>query len=305
MTDRQLGNTGQTSQTPENARHGAVPPPLPKQDTKPTTKSKIPLTASILTGILVLAAMTAAYFLLGDNGKAAKDAYAEKERQLAEQARIEKERQKALQDSLERNFVSPDLALFELHGPVKSMKSTTHGYTGDLLGRLFSGTTIEFDRKGLWTNREVQLPDMESASYRLRQQGGYITGIDIYPSYSTTEADDRLLLSWDSGRVIMIEEEGYEWYGRERYRYDGEHMTSFDFNGGAEDCTTESQASVSYDSFDDYGNWTSRTFTVSSTRRCGGDEYNALTGQTIPSHSEKSETTTRQIRRITYWDKEY
>lgn len=180
MTDRQLGNTGQTSQTPENARHGAVPPPLPKQDTKPTTKSKIPLTAGILTGILVLAAMTAAYFLLGDNGKAAKDAYAEKER-----------------------------------------------------------------------------------------------------------------------------EEGYEWYGRERYRYDGEHMTSFDFNGGAEDCTTESQASVSYDSFDDYGNWTSRTFTVSSTRRCGGDEYNALTGQTIPSHSEKSETTTRQIRRITYWDKEY
>ncbi len=149
MTDRQLGNTGQTSQTPENARHGAVPPPLPKQDTKPTTKSKIPLTAGILTGILVLAAMTAAYFLLGDNGKAAKDAYAEKERQLAEQARIEKERQKALQDSLERNFVSPDLALFELHGPVKSMKSTTHGYTGDLLGRLFSGTTIEFDRKGL------------------------------------------------------------------------------------------------------------------------------------------------------------
>ena len=90
MTDRQLGNTGQTSQTPENARHGAVPPPLPKQDTKPTAKSKIPLTAGILTGILVLAAMTAAYFLLGDNGKAAKDAYAEKERQLAEQARIER-----------------------------------------------------------------------------------------------------------------------------------------------------------------------------------------------------------------------
>ena len=82
MTDRQLGNTGQTSQTPENARHGAVPPPLPKQDTKPTTKSKIPLTAGILTGILVLAAMTAAYFLLGDNGKAAKDAYAEKKDSL-------------------------------------------------------------------------------------------------------------------------------------------------------------------------------------------------------------------------------
>ena len=154
---------------------------------------------------------------------------------------------KARQDSIARRTrVTPDLALFELHGPVKS---------------------VTFKDRDLFHNNEgftLQLSYAENGKLKAingctfnRDANGRIKSIK---TYMIGEEDDFYITYDKNNRPIKIFNEGLEWDGTITYKYNASgFIVSENSYYGGEGCYGRTLNQYSNFNVDKYGNWTSRT----------------------------------------------
>lgn len=155
--------------------------------------------------------------------------------------------------------VTPDLAFFELHGPVKTLKCGT-----------YETHTYKFDEEGNLEKIDGYNPftvDIYSSGYEnpirySRNSRGQITEEQGWES--------QRIYTWN-GEHLSRSEGGAEGYSSTiSYHYDGRgFMTYEDCNSewyGGEECETY-HISYTYIEIDHYGNWVERTAVYSNGRR--------------------------------------
>lgn len=100
--------------------------------------------------------------------------------------------------------------------------------------------------------------------------------------------------SYDAlNRVATEEISGWEWMETLTYSYDGDKVypSGATFESDSEGWTEEGEIKFEYTRFDDRGNWTERTKTITSRGYDFDDEENAETFSSVQT----------QVRRIIYW----
>ena len=194
------------------------------------------------------------------------------------------------QDSMWRYRSTPDLAIYELHGPVKSV--TYHNFDGNYVtsmddpGVLFSyynGSKTYYYRedgtlKGV-TNYKIN-----------RDANGRIKSVK---SNERLEFDDYTISYDKQNRPIKIQNSGMEWGYTITYKYDKYGNVISDRNdGGMESFSWDYNSAFTYKEFDDFGNWTKRNRSTKC-RNYECDELvstkttNAIESRTITYYSKK------------------
>ena len=161
---------------------------------------------------------------------------------------------KARQDSIARRTrVTPDLALFELHGPVKSVtfKNRYLFHNNDeftlQLSYTEDGKLKSINYNGYDYNKNCQFN---------RDGNGRIKKIIT----SFNEKDDFYITYDKNNRPIKIFNEGLEWDGTITYKYNASgFIVSENSYSGGEGCYGRTLNQYSNFNVDKYGNWTSRT----------------------------------------------
>lgn len=183
------------------------------------------------------------------------------------------------QDSLLRYRETPDLALLNLHGPVKSVTfskglylETVKNATFSKEGELQSLGKFKFSRngKGLVTNAS------QPSSI-----GGYIP--------------DGLKITYDkNNRPIAVLVDGHEYGFKNSLTYNSQGFVATESSSGGAECyDITNNTKYTYVSTDKYGNWTARKATTTHT------EINVADEEEPPLKSTK---TTTETRTITYYE---
>ena len=166
----------------------------------------------------------------------------------ARQDSIDKARQdsidKARQDSIKRvNRVTPDLAFFNLHGPVKTLKEE-------------DGKTWEFTPEG---NLKT------TPSNFTRDSKGYIVMETVDSEEWHFFNEKRYFRYNDKMQIYHIDLDGYEGGGKIDYTYDSRGLVVRDHTEYEYDELTIYKAKYTYTNIDKYGNWTTRNWIVYDT----------------------------------------
>ena len=166
----------------------------------------------------------------------------------ARQDSIDKARQdsidKARQDSIKRvNRVTPDLAFFNLHGPVKTLKDE-------------DGKTWEFTPEG---NLKT------TPSNFTRDSKGYIVMETVDSEEWHFFNEKRYFRYNDKMQIYHIDLDGYEGGGKIDYTYDSRGLVVRDHTEYEYDELTIYKAKYTYTNIDKYGNWTTRNWIVYDT----------------------------------------
>ena len=211
-------------------------------------------------------------------------------REQARQYTIEQARQEALakarqdsidkarQDSIKRvNRVTPDLAFFNLHGPVKTLKDE-------------DGKTWEFTLEG---NLKT------TPSNFTRDSKGYIVmkTVNIGEGY----LDKYYFRYNDKMQIYHIDLDGYELGGKSDFTYDSRGLVVRDHSEYEYDELTINKTKYTYTNIDKYGNWTTRNWTVTSESYDTSDGEEASFESIGNSVYEGTETGTH-YRTITYYE---
>ena len=181
------------------------------------------------------------------------------------------------EDSIRRNRVTPDLALFELHGPVKSVNK---GYiTG------FADNGANFDKDGKVTSLN-KISYINKRGNITRDANGRIKSISCREEegWPTISSDN---ITYDGNNLpIKIYGKYLESTGNSSLKYNNGLLASETNNFDGEGDITKSTITYTYLKFDKYGNWTSRK---ASFKNYDYEGY-------CNSHSET------QTRTITYYE---
>ena len=183
------------------------------------------------------------------------------------------------EDSIRRNRVTPDLALFELKGPVKSVNK----------GYIINGTEngASFDRDG---NISHLNKSYNGYTYKFKRgQNGLIYKLTSYDPDADEQAYSKI--TYDN-KNRPIKNEYYASYtgGSYSFSYTGDKISLVKFFGGS-DYDIKSNYTYTYINFDKYGNWTKRKVSIKSTI------YNW--DNTVMLSDNNSKT---QSRKITYYE---
>ena len=183
------------------------------------------------------------------------------------------------QDSMWRYRVTPDLALFEIHGPVKSVVYNDFIFSYEV-------KIITFNEAGYLTSvnpYKISRDDSNRVKSLIYYSGGY--------------AEDAWYFTYNSlNQATKHRNQGYEWGGTTSYKYNEDGFVSSGYSSGEGEGTGwETSLVYKYQNLDDFGNWTSRkcTRTTKETDYC--EEY------PVPT---KSTSTSTETRKITYYERE-
>lgn len=245
-----------------------------QDDAQPEKTHKSLYLLLILIGVLILGGGIAYYF------------YAEHQAKMAEEARLEQLRLDSIeaarldsirQDSIERrNFTSPDLQFYELHGKVKTCVWTAESY--------IKAGTLNFSIDGIVEPYK---------GYKFtRNKSGQIIKI----KYKRIYVDQDFLIfqyQWSDGKVCAENFGAWEGGGDTNYYYDDngllirEKGTSY-----AEGWEFESTSTYGDYEFDEMGNWIKRKERVTIKSWWDTEVENA----------EVEKRTYIETRKITYYD---
>lgn len=185
-------------------------------------------------------------------------------------------------DSLERaQRITPDLAFFNLHGPVKSLKEFDNVYIFDENGKL-----VKANGKNPFDGDPYENNDFGSNDiYMKRGKDGRISEEQGWES--VTE------YTWEGDRLVGYHgygEGAYEWQGKYTYGEDGLIASVKSKEGDAESGSTSTVVNSTYKYLekDEYGNWTKLKVTASD---------NSVRTRTItyyPISGKKNKTTSNE-----------
>lgn len=183
-------------------------------------------------------------------------------------------------DSIRHNLTSPDLAFFNLHGQVKTLTQTEWG----------TSTVYHFDREGNCSD----ISQFASTSSRVRvnrNNAGYVSsfkinGGDEWSNWTET-------FTWKDGRLTSDSSSGWEWGGTTYFKYGNDGLISEAYtDSAAEGTATKISLYYTYNSFDDFRNWTSLTKS--------GRERHTVYGEYDEETVEKVNRTVTRV--IEYYD---
>lgn len=157
------------------------------------------------------------------------------------------------------NFTSPDLSLFNLHGPVKSVVTTRNS---GHLPYFFDASRIEFDRNGnlknIYALAANKLTPGSSGVKIVRNSAGYITSLLYSPEGG--EGNFSATFKWNGGNLKSYYiEDTRAWEGA-TYTYSGGNITYMDHTINDESLAIFTKTSYSNFKKDSYGNWTTCSF---------------------------------------------
>ena len=188
------------------------------------------------------------------------------------------------QDSMWRYRVTPDLAVFELHGPVKSVTASNSYYINKM--------QLIFDEKGKLI-RVKGAPFGDEEIYEItRDKSGRIKRLSIGYDNLFGEADDALEFTYDSkNRVKEFDCWGPEWGGTYSIKYDKDGFAgSCNFLGEAEgDLMKKTSLYNNYET-DEFGNWIARQCIETATVESGNS-------------TDRQSKTYKETRKITYYER--
>lgn len=189
-------------------------------------------------------------------------------------AEIQQKLDSIRQDSMWRYRETPDLALFELHGPVKSVT-----YKDRYLFHKNEGITLQ-----LSYNEDGKLKGINGSTFN-RDGNGRIKSI----MSKMIGEEDYFYITYDkNNRPIKVRNEGMEWYYDQTYKYNASgFVSSLQNKGGEEAFEWTDNTTYSYKNTDEFGNWTSRNFVTkivesevgysAGTRTGSGTNYRTIT----------------------------
>ena len=183
------------------------------------------------------------------------------------------------EDSMWRNRESPDLALFNLHGPVKSVTFNKGIYADFVKTMIFS--------------KDGKLQSV--ARHNIKRNGaGIVTQLSKPSDFGSIP--DALDFTCDKqNRPVSVFVGGHEYGYTNRYTYDENgFIASESCKGAAESLEFHDVTRYKYLNIDNYGNWTSRKATEVETIIDLCDEE---------SGPERKTTTRTETRIITYYEK--
>lgn len=180
------------------------------------------------------------------------------------------------QDSLRRYRVTPDLALFNLHGPVKSV-TFNKGYYGEEL------RSATFSEDGTLQS---------TGSFKMKRNGN---GLVTYLSGHYCGLTDNYSISYKGNKPISVRNEGHEWGGTSYLTYNNDGFVASESKSGVAECyTIKTSIKYKYTNVDKYGNWTARKKVRTNILIEDGLEDEPPT---------KEITTISEVRTITYYER--
>ena len=187
------------------------------------------------------------------------------------------------QDSLWRYRTTPDLAIFELHGPVKSVTYSE----GCLPSEMTALKYITFNKEGQLTS---------AAPLKIiRNKSGKISSLKLIEHHDPSWEVESFTFSYDSqNRLAKLVNQGYEWGSTTTFKYGGNgNVKSVYLSANNEVGGWYTSISYKYLKEDRFGNWIKRSCTYTTiTEAC--DEYPEET-RTTSTYSE--------TRTITYYER--
>ena len=183
------------------------------------------------------------------------------------------------QDSLLRYRTTPDLALLNLHGPVKSVMFDKGLYLETVKSATFS--------------QDGKLQDMSGFKFT-RNGKGLVTNATQPSSFGGLP--NVLSITYDkNNRPVSVLVDGHEYGFKNKLTYNTQGFVATESsNGGAECYDITNNTKYTYVSVDEYGNWTSRKATTTHVEVNVADEEEPPVRKT---------TTTTENRKITYYTK--
>lgn len=159
------------------------------------------------------------------------------------------------QNSQEGDFITPDLAFFNLQGHVKSV-TYNDGYSIPLLNE--DNAPTEFDQDGVCTNIKSVLYTKEVApkiELAWNEQGEIIKA--TYPErVPSAEAPGSYEFGWTDGKLFRITYEAWEDHEQYTISYNNGLISSIVFAMQTDGGNGETTVSLSDFKFDSNGNWT-------------------------------------------------
>ena len=208
---------------------------------------------------------------------------------LAERQRLAEEAEAARQDSILKNFTTPDLMLFDLHGHVKSV--TVSDNQSDKFNPVYSlaryGEDTSFTPHG----------NYDSSGWSLKRYGSTEISkvsrkMDLGNGNYQVDPYDGFTYIWKDGRIVKVDWNESDSGGSYNLDYDNDgRVIKATASSGAENCSSDYTVTFDYIKIDDMGNWTSRTVNVVETTKCE---------DCLPETKRYKITETRKI---TYYDK--
>lgn len=170
---------------------------------------------------------------------------------LAEKQRLAEEAEGARQDSIWNNFITPDLALFNVKGHVKEIK--TNSNVQPFLFLPFD-IAIKFDKNGKCINLESIMNSWgDTKAVITRNHDGFVTRIDMpMPAVS-----GYLEFKWSGNEIKAVT----YWYfdgATQNYTYKDGVIHSMNEESGGEGGSSSTKVIFTYQ-FDEHGNWISGT----------------------------------------------
>lgn len=168
-------------------------------------------------------------------------------------------------DSL-NSLVTPDLVLFELHGPVNSVTyhtdNSSSDWTGSLIPMLYDEIRITFDGEGTWDvppmiTHGKSSGDVNPLHPYERNDDGQITEYYRWTEFFAAPSKYK----WENGRPVSCEWKGIDGSGTDYYTYDdkgnlSKKLTKSFLEGEA---YTTTIIYFNYE-YDERGNWISRNW---------------------------------------------
>ena len=177
------------------------------------------------------------------------------------------------QDSLRRYRTTPDLALFELHGPVKSVIYKDGWFSNEL-------KRLSFDESG-------QL--ISVSSFRIIRDGK-----NRIKSFKGSDAEEIRMTYNSQDKATKIFRGGHEFGQTTSIKYNEKGFATSAYESGmSEMLEFKVSTSYKYKNEDKFGNWTSRSCVCTTTRIYHFD---------VPETSKSTETSS-ETRTITYYER--
>lgn len=188
------------------------------------------------------------------------------------------------------SFTSPDLAIFDAHGPVKTITYTA-GQTVPFAD--LEKTPIMFDRQGRCTNI-VRIAAGRSGASSMKVQrnnAGYLTKIVSKKGLLLNTPTD-FVFSWTGKQLSSYSFEIHPaWGWRFDIKYQGSKISSISYMGGGDGIGSEGQYTFSNFKYDSKGNW------IECTVKCKNIEIDELDDTYTPDPVK----TYRVKRTISYY----
>ena len=177
------------------------------------------------------------------------------------------------QDSMWRYRTTPDLAIFELHGPVKSVVYKEGWFSKDL-------KQLSFDESGKL---------ISASSFRIIRDGK-----NRIKSFKGSDAEGISMTYNSQDKATKIFRGGHEFGQTTSVKYNGEGFAVSAYESGmSEMLEFKVSTSYKYKNKDKFGNWTSRSCVCTTTRIYHFD---------VPETSKSTETSS-ETRIITYYER--